>query len=517
MAARKTSGISGVLLWRALFSALGFGIAIVSAMHMERQQVGLYAAAFLLIALSYSFWLDSPRSFGLPYLCVMIAFIYIGGLPVIALDYLAELLVLPLIAVLTRTGLVRPPQPLAPLVDALRGVGGLADALANQGAKLATGALGFAVRYVTFVNVLRYVSEPFVAIIVAEVAGYTCWWMIHVVLPVPTADIFENETGGPARLDAEGVDLALASGLLLPPLTFLIYYGYHTHGLLGATSWSLATIGPHYVIRRMHNRRNQLIDQNLSLRAQSLRLEQLNEALNHNQEDLRTFVYTVTHDLKNPVSAILLTASVLLRREKGSLRPTSQRNLELIFRFAAETETMIRDLMQLFKITATAEARTWVDLQVLVARALECLRPQIDEKQTCIDIGPLSPVWGEQSKLGHVVNNLLSNAVKYVSPMGGRVEISSELEGRTALVRVCDNGIGIPRAYHKTIFDIFTRVPREDETEEDRDPQDTDGSGVGLAIVKRIVDAHSGAVWVESAPGKGSSFFVRLPVPQQEL
>src|SRR5213594_153197 len=231
-------------------------------------------------------------------------------------------------------------------------------------------------------------------------------------------------------------------------------------------------------------------------------------ALEEKQDELKSFVYTVTHDLKSPLSAILLIADLLLQREGTGLAAEGREDLERIVRLAGGTEDMIRDLLELFRITSQPEAPAWVELGALVERALETLHPQIAAKGVRVEIGPLPRVWGQARKLGHVVSNLLGNAVKYVAAEHGEIAVSGGAENGSVRLSVRDNGIGIPSAYHRGIFELFGRVPgREQEV----DGCAVGGTGVGLAIVKRIVEAHRGSVAVESAPGAGSCFTVRLP------
>jgi len=231
-------------------------------------------------------------------------------------------------------------------------------------------------------------------------------------------------------------------------------------------------------------------------------------ALEEKQEELKSFVYTVTHDLKSPLSAILLIADLLLQREAAGLAAESREDLERIVRLAGGTEDMIRDLLELFRITSQPEAPAWVELGVLVEGALETLRPQIAAKGARVEVGALPRVWGQPRKLGHVVSNLLGNAVKYVAADHGEITVSGGVENGSARLSVRDNGIGIPPAYHRGIFELFGRVPGQEQKVDD---QAVGGTGVGLAVVKRIVEAHEGSVAVESRPGAGSCFTVRLP------
>jgi signal transduction histidine kinase len=231
-----------------------------------------------------------------------------------------------------------------------------------------------------------------------------------------------------------------------------------------------------------------------------------NRELAEQADELRAFVYTVTHDLKNPVSAILLTADMLLEREGGAISDESREDLRRIVRTADGTETMIRDLMGLFRITSTPELPGWVELDAVVSRALDTLAPQATTKGVRIRAGRLPRVWGQADKLGHVVTNLLTNAIKYVPEGRGEIEIGAAERDGDVVFHVRDNGVGIPPHYHRNIFELFGRVPAHVQPN-----GHAAGSGVGLAIVRRIVEAHRGSVWVESTPGTGSCFFVRLP------
>src|SRR5262249_39248175 len=195
---------------------------------------------------------------------------------------------------------------------------------------------------------------------------------------------------------------------------------------------------------------------------------------------------------------------LLLEREAGGLSGEGREDLERIVRLAGGTEDMIRDLLRLFEITSAFEAPVHVDLGVLVSQALDTLKPQIASKRVQVHVGALPGVRGQPRKLAHVMTNLLSNAIKYVPRVRGRIDISAERSDTFVLLCVRDNGIGIPEAYQARIFDLFRRVPVEEQRVEGLE---VSGTGVGLAVAKRIVDDHGGAIWVESQPGAGSRFY----------
>jgi signal transduction histidine kinase len=271
-------------------------------------------------------------------------------------------------------------------------------------------------------------------------------------------------------------------------------YGYQLRNLAG------------YLQRKVAERTAELTAANDELSAKA-------RALEAKQDELRSFVYTVTHDLKGPLSNILLTADLALQREGRALGAECREDLERIARLAGGTEDMIRDLLEMFRITSLPESPTWVELDAIVERALETLAPQITAKHVQVDVGRLPRVWGHPRKLSHAVANLLGNALKYVAADRGRVSVEGALDDGHAVLSVHDNGIGIPAAYHRGIFEVFGRAPAPEQMVDGRSVA---GTGVGLAIVKRIVEGHRGTVSVDSEPGVGSRFTVRLPVGREE-
>jgi signal transduction histidine kinase len=256
----------------------------------------------------------------------------------------------------------------------------------------------------------------------------------------------------------------------------------------------------------------QVAHRTLELTDLNAELDDKNRALETKQDELRTLVYAVTHDLKNPTNSILLTADLLQEREAAALSPQGREDLDRIVTLASTTEDMIRDLLGLFRITSAAEEPAWVNVDAQVASAIETLRPQIDAKRARVVADDLPRMWARPGQLSNVVQNLISNAVKYVPAGRGAIEISGGIDGHATLLCVRDNGVGIPPRYHRGIFELFGRVPPE---EQPVDGVGVAGSGVGLAIAKRIVEAHGGTIWVDSDSGRGSSFWVRLPVPAQ--
>jgi signal transduction histidine kinase len=165
---------------------------------------------------------------------------------------------------------------------------------------------------------------------------------------------------------------------------------------------------------------------------------------------------------------------------------------------------MVVDLLRMVRIVSEPEPVETVDLGAVTAQALEVLQPHIHARSVEVDVtSPLPAIPGQATKLRHVVANLVSNAIRFVPPGTGRIGVSAVRDGGSVVLAVRDNGVGIPAEYHHAIFEMFRRVPDGDG--------ERAGTGMGLAIVKRIVETHGGQVWVESTPGEGSVFRVRLP------
>jgi signal transduction histidine kinase len=280
-----------------------------------------------------------------------------------------------------------------------------------------------------------------------------------------------------------------------------------TQRLLGLLEWSRQRLA--HANLELEGWRQSLAEQvqerTRALEAANVELDARARALEERSHRLRTFVYTVTHDLKTPINNILLRCDLMLARDGSRLGEDDRRELDRIAQLASRAEDMIRDLFSLFKITSAQEQRRWVALDQIVRLALDDLAPQVDAKGIAVRVEPLPEVWGAPGKLRHLVVNLLANAVKYAPAGAGSVVVGGQRgEARSAFF-VRDDGPGIAPEYHQGIFKLFGRVPDDSDS--------TAGTGVGLAVVAGIVEEHHGRVWVESAPGAGSTFHVELPFP----
>jgi signal transduction histidine kinase len=215
------------------------------------------------------------------------------------------------------------------------------------------------------------------------------------------------------------------------------------------------------------------------------------------------FVATVSHDLGSPLTTIQGYADMLHEGLDGENREFAKR----IKSTAAEMARLVADLLDLGKIEAGVEvARVPCQMDEVVLKAVDAVRLPLEEKGLTLTVdmpSQVSPVLGDAGRLRQVLDNLLSNAVKYTLA-GGWISIRlREGEGSIA-VEVQDSGIGIPREALPQLFSKFYRVPTPT-------PAKMPGTGLGLTIVKSIVELHGGRVWAESEIGEGSTFGFSLP------
>jgi signal transduction histidine kinase len=234
------------------------------------------------------------------------------------------------------------------------------------------------------------------------------------------------------------------------------------------------------------------------------RVAQRTGELQQANEDLRTFSYTVSHDLRTPLRSMTRTAAELLQTACGRSDEEAQECARRIAGAAARLDRLIQDLFEYNKL-ARAEIRPQgVNLLLLAHDVAGQLHRDPDFAEAEIVIRePMPAVLAHRPTLTLVLLNLIQNAVKYVAP--GRsaiVTIYAEQRGRVARLTVEDNGVGMEPARVATIFSLF---------EQPHESSDTGGSGIGLAIVRRGVERMGGTVGVESSPGAGSRFWIELP------
>ncbi len=223
-------------------------------------------------------------------------------------------------------------------------------------------------------------------------------------------------------------------------------------------------------------------------------------------EELKsTFISVISHELKTPVSLIKGYAGTLRRQDANWDQETLSESLKVIEEESDRLNTLIDNLLDASRLQAGALPFNLapVDLKELAQDVAAKFQPQTDVHDIVVDMPDLPPVQGDKSRLEQVLDNLLTNAIKY-SPEGGAIRISGHTRPNQVILSVSDEGIGIAPAEQTQIFGPFYRI-------DDALTRRTQGTGLGLYLVKAVIEAHDGQVWVESEPGQGATFSFSLP------
>ncbi len=233
------------------------------------------------------------------------------------------------------------------------------------------------------------------------------------------------------------------------------------------------------------------------------KVERRTEELTAANKELESFSYSVSHDLRAPLRAIEGFAGILMEDHAPKLEAEAKRLLETIRQNAKHMSQLIDDLLNFARVGRHPLAKQTIDLTRLVQSVIEETSELTVNQQVLVDLKPLSPALGDETLLRQVFRNLLSNAYKFSRlQKSPRVEIGCSLGGPHPIYYVRDNGVGFDMQYADKLFGVFQRLHSKSEFE---------GTGVGLAIVQRIVHRHGGKVWGESSPRGGATFYFTLP------
>jgi signal transduction histidine kinase len=215
------------------------------------------------------------------------------------------------------------------------------------------------------------------------------------------------------------------------------------------------------------------------------------------QSELKAYADLVAHDLSAPLSGIAVLVTALEQR------PEEPPSAEILHELRATTRRARGLIDGVLAYARSGElTRETVSLEDVMTEVCADLRANLDDAGACLVVEELPDVDGDPRQLRRVLQNLVANAVKFRSERPLRIEVSARRDSREWVVSVRDNGIGIPREDVGHVFDMFSRVT-----------PNVDGTGIGLAICRRIVEAHGGRIWVEPAGGGGSVFRFTLPAP----
>jgi PAS domain S-box-containing protein len=220
-------------------------------------------------------------------------------------------------------------------------------------------------------------------------------------------------------------------------------------------------------------------------------------------EELESFSYSVSHDLRGPLRAIDGYSRVLQEDHSASLDGEAKRLLNVIRRSTIGMARLIDDLLAFSRLSRRELQKSSINMTALAQSVVEEHRKQEPERSVDVAIGELPPTRGDNKMIRQLFENLISNALKFTRYQPeARIEIGSHVEGRETVYYVKDNGAGFDMQYVTKLFRVFERLHGMEQF---------DGTGVGLAIVKRIVEKHGGRVWAEGEVDKGAAFYFTLP------
>ena len=232
-------------------------------------------------------------------------------------------------------------------------------------------------------------------------------------------------------------------------------------------------------------------------------LKEYSAELARSNADLQQFAYVASHDLQEPLRAVSSFSQLLARRYQGKLDSDADDFITFMVEGATRMQTLINDLLVFSRIGTRGNPFASVDCERILQAAKENLDVAMAESGAVITHDPLPSLVADQTQLMQLFQNLLSNAIKFRRPEEApRIHVSSQRQGSAWRLSVRDNGVGIDPQYFDRIFVIFQRLHGRDKYP---------GTGIGLAICKKIVERHGGRIWVESERGKGSTFYFVIP------
>ena len=484
---------------RALVVVVGVAVTVAGVLALRLEDWPIYLAFIVLSLLLFGPAVEVVPGLTLPMpgLALCLGFLYIGGLPILFLRNLAP----PFLIQLLRWAV--PPRWRGELVGprwgrgpALPKWGGDDGGGPTEAADWSAFSIGLAVRW-WIASSLVPSGPPIVnpgAIVLAECGGYAVWSVLS-ALPVMSFDVFQR-TAPRGKLELVYRDLGLIMLVALTPFVVLIAYGYAVNGLAGAIGWSVGSLGLHFMLQRLNDRR-------LIVEEQNRRLETLNRELEHRERlsAIGKMSSVVSHQLLQQLGIIRLHADLIRHVDPDADPRTS---LDQVASHAGRIDDALdgvnRVLTDLLVFSRDLRVNLYEHpLDRVLAEAVDECRPQAAERgvELRLTTEPDVAVVLDKLKIEQAVANLVRNAID-VAPAGSMVVVEGRARDGGVEIAVIDRGPGVPPADREKVFTPFftTKV---------------DGTGLGLAIARQFVEAHGGSIHVESPSDGGARFVIRLP------
>jgi len=303
----------------------------------------------------------------------------------------------------------------------------------------------------------------------------------------------------------------IAVGLLFQNSNYLLAQSQSSLVLFAVLGLTISAI-----IHLLHRANANVVTARTALERANKQLSERTEALSRSNEELRQFAYALSHDLQAPLRNIGTLTALLVRRNNEILDKDSKEYADLIVTGVQRMESMIKGLLDYTTAAVDIQDRSVANSNTIFEKVLHNLRYLIDTEAAVITCDELPVVQANDDRLAQVFSNLITNAIKYRGNRKPKIHVSATDNGTEWIFKVADNGIGIDMKHADEIFVLFKRLPGS---------QERDGSGIGLAVCKTVIERFGGQIWVESEPGKGSTFFFTIPkitaasskLPGQEL
>jgi light-regulated signal transduction histidine kinase (bacteriophytochrome) len=245
-----------------------------------------------------------------------------------------------------------------------------------------------------------------------------------------------------------------------------------------------------------------LVQEDRALTQASRALEQSVAELTRSNADLQQFAYVASHDLQEPLRMVASYTQLLAKRYKGKLDADADEFIAFAVDGATRMQQLIKDLLAYSRVTTQRAPAKPTECTQAVAAALDNLHMAIEKQHALVTYDPLPTVVVDGTQLTQLFQNLISNAIKFHGDRPPHVHLSAARHDNEWVFSVRDNGIGIDQQYADRIFVIFQRLHTS---------ADYPGTGIGLALCKKIVEQHGGRIWVDSHAGQGSTFYFTLP------
>ena len=235
-------------------------------------------------------------------------------------------------------------------------------------------------------------------------------------------------------------------------------------------------------------------------------LQQHTEELKRSNADLEQLASAASHDLQEPLRTVSSFSQLLAKQYKGTLGKDADEFITYISEGAYRMQALIQDLLTYSRLSTQWKPLKSVEVSKVVGHAVHNLRIAIEESQAKVSQDSLPVVHGDPTQLAQLFQNLIGNAIKFRDKKPPRIHIRAESNGQFCTLAVKDNGIGIDPKFGDRIFAIFQRLHTRDSY---------DGTGIGLALCKKIVERHRGRIWMESQPREGTTFYFTLPLEEK--